>query len=34
MQNGALGAFGDSKEIVERYLTPPQIAAGETQGRP
>jgi PrtD family type I secretion system ABC transporter len=34
MQNGMLGAFGDSKEIVERYLTPPQIAAGETQGRP
>jgi ATP-binding cassette subfamily C protein len=34
MQNGALSAFGDSKEIVERYLTPPQIAAGETQGRP
>ena len=29
MQNGALGAFGDSNEIVERYLSRPQIAAQE-----
>src|ERR1700688_4503872 len=27
MQNGALGAFGDSNEIVVRYLSRPQIAA-------
>jgi ATP-binding cassette subfamily C protein len=29
MQNGALSAFGDSNEIVERYLSRPQIAAQE-----
>jgi ATP-binding cassette subfamily C protein len=30
MQGGALSAFGDSKEIVERYLSVPQVASPHT----
>jgi ABC-type protease/lipase transport system fused ATPase/permease subunit len=29
MQAGAVSAFGDSKEIFERYLTRPQVASRE-----
>jgi ABC-type protease/lipase transport system fused ATPase/permease subunit len=30
MQGGAVSAFGDSKEVFERYLSRPQVAARET----
>ena len=29
MQGGAVSAFGDSKEIFERYLTRPQVVSHE-----
>jgi PrtD family type I secretion system ABC transporter len=29
MQGGAISAFGDSKEIIERYLTRPQVVSRE-----
>jgi ATP-binding cassette subfamily C protein len=29
MQGGAISAFGDSKEIFERFLTRPQVTSRE-----